>query len=303
MKTIRNNRKNEHDDIFQAFIVQTYNYPLLTFEEELELSRRIKNGDSSARHRLIESNLRLVVKIAYGYYVKKIPFMDLIQEGNLGLIRAVDKYDYSMRVRFSTYAAWWVKIYIARYLAVNRRTVRLPYSKEKMYSRIQQASNVLSQLYMRQPTVDEIAEEIDIPRDKVDFILGFAQESHSLDAMNESNDTNSDGFLVDFTYSPEQVLIEKNSRETTLGMLNNLKEREKNVIIYRYQLNGENRYTLKSISRKMGISMEAIRQLENRALRKLRKAAEELRDLASCSSCCSTTSSATSPANSLAINL
>jgi RNA polymerase primary sigma factor len=281
MKTIHKNRKNGHDEVFQAFIVQTYKFPLLTFNEELELSRRIKSGDNTARRQLIESNLRLVVKIAYGYYAKNIPFMDLVQEGNIGLIRAVDKYDYKMQARFSTYAVWWIKIYIARYLSVNRRAVRLPYNKEKMFEKIRQADNVLSQLYMRKPTVEEIAAEIDVPKDKVDLILGFVQEAHSLELISESSEScNSDDFLVDFTYNPEQTLLEKNSRETTLGMLNFLKEREKNVIIYRYQLNGGKHYTLKNISDKMGISMEAIRQLENRALRKLRKAVEEMHDLA-----------------------
>ena len=274
----KKDRNCDQDDSFLPYIYQIKKSPLLTFEEELELSRCIKNGDKAARCRLIEANLRLVVKIAYGYISKDTSLMDLIQEGNIGLIRAVEKYDYEMRVRFSTYAAWWIRLSISRYLAGKQRTIRLPLKKEETFSRIQKAYNILNQLYMRKPTAREIAAEIGISIKEVELILGISHDTVSLDTINDNCEANGfTEFLADLTYSPERELLKKSSREATLGILNSLKDREKNIIIYRYQLKGDKRYTLKNISEKIGLSRETIRQIENRALRKLRSHADELR--------------------------
>ena len=267
-----------HDNSLQMYIDHIRRIPLLTFEEELDLSRKIQNGSEAARHRLIEANLRLVVKIARSYLAPDISLMDLIQEGNLGLMRAAGKYDHQKQVRFSTYAAWWIRQAISRYLSDKRRTIRLPHRKEEMLRRIQQTFHTLSQLHMRKPRLEEIAKEIGVPAGEVEFVLSLSHNIVSLESVSDTNDsTGVIEFLEDLTYSPEQVLLKKSSREATLKILDLLKDREKNILIHRYQLNGGKRQTLRSISDKMGLSTETVRQIEFRALKKLRRHAEELR--------------------------
>jgi RNA polymerase primary sigma factor len=266
------------NDSYQMYINHIRKIPLLTFEEELELSRQIQNGDEAARSRLIEANLRLVVKIARAHLARDSSLMDLIQEGNIGLIRAVEKYDHAKQVRFSTYAAWWIRQSICRYLSDKRRTIRLPHRKEEVLRKIQQAYHILSQLYMRRPKVEEIAEEIDVSAEDVEFILSLSHDIVSLESVKDSNESaGAIEFLEDFTYNPEQALMKKSTREATIKVLDSLKDREKNILMYRYQLNGEKRHTLKNISDKMGLSTETVRQIEFSALRKLRGHAEELR--------------------------
>ena len=267
-----------YDDCLQSYFDQIKDIPLLTFEEELELSRCIQNKDTGARRRLIEANLRLVVKIARGYLTSDVSLMDLIQEGNMGLMRAADKYDHHKQVRFSTYAAWWIRQVISRYLSDKRRIIRLPHRKEEILRKIQRAYHSLSQLYMRQPKAEEIASEIGVSKKDVEFVLSLVHDILSFET--EKNDGESAGaieFHEDYTYSPERVLIKKSSREATLQVLNQLKDREKRILVYRYQLNGGKHYTLKNISDKMGLSTETVRQIELKALKKLRTHAEELR--------------------------
>ena len=267
-----------YDDTLEAYFDQIRNIPLLSFEEELELSKRIQGGNEAARRRLIEANLRLVVKIARGYITSDVSLMDLIQEGNVGLMRAVDKYDHQKQVRFSTYAAWWIRQVISRYLSDKRRTIRLPHRKEEMLRKIQQAYHVLSQLHMRQPRVEELAHEVGADKGDVEFIMGLAHDIVSLETETSSNDS----LAVleqheDYTYNPERALLKKSSKEATLRVLNNLKDREKRILMYRYQLNGGDKRTLKTISTKMGLSTETVRQIEIKALQNLRTHAEELR--------------------------
>jgi len=268
-----------YDDSLQAYFDQIKIIPLLTFEEELELSRRIQNGDEASRRRLIEANLRLVIKIARAYLTPDVSLMDLIQEGNVGLMRAVDKYDHVKQVRFSTYAAWWIRQVISRYLSDKRRTIRLPHRKEELLRKIQQAYHVLSQLYMRQPKLEELAVEVGISKNDVEYILSLAHDIISLHT--ESGGDDSLAILElheDYTYNPERALMKKSSREATLDVLNNLKDREKRILMYRYQLNGGDRRTLRNISHKMGLSMETVRQIEMKALKNLRGHADELRN-------------------------
>jgi len=250
---------------------------LLTSEEEQELSRCIQNGDEAARRRLIEANLRLVIKIAKGYFASGISMMDLIQEGNMGLIRAVEKFDHSKQVRFSTYAAWWIRQAISRYLSDKKRTIRLPHRKEEVLRKIQQAYHNLSQKFKRQPKLTEIAAEIGVPVGDVECILNMSHDVISLETEGEENDSVSViEYLEDNTYSPERVLITKSSREDTLRALDTLKDRERNVLISRYKLDGREQNTLKNISKRMGLSTETVRQIEIKALKKLRRNAENL---------------------------
>jgi len=268
----------ECEESLQSYFDQIKHIPLLTFEEELELSRLIQSGDTTARRRLIEANLRLVVKIALSYNIKDVSLTDLIQEGNIGLIRAVDKYDHLKQLRFSTYAAWWIRQAITRYLCEKRRAIRLPHRKEEILQKVQRAHVFLNQQYMRQPTIEEIAAEIGVSREDVKLAIGLVQKMIPFEIEKDGSPPLPVWeFLEDYTYNPELALLKKNSREVILRLLNQLKEREKIILIYRYQLNGEKRHSLKNIGRKMGLTTQTVRHIEFRALQKLRGQAEELR--------------------------
>ena len=274
MKTVR---RNGNDDSLYAYYEHLKNISLLTFEEEKELSKRIQNGDDTARRRLIEANLRLVVKIARGYLVAGVSIMDLIQEGNMGLMRSAEKYDHAKEVRFSTYASWWIRQSISRFLTDKRRTIRLPHRKEEVLRRIKDSYYSLSQIYMRKPRLEEIAFDIGVPTADVEFLLSLNNDYLTFEPDLGSGEFSAVEFHEDYTYSPERALIKKSSREATLRVLDNLKDKEKRILIYRYQLNGEQQSTLKYISRKLGLSLETVRQIELRALQKLRGHAEDLR--------------------------
>ena len=266
-------------DGLQAYYSQIRATRLLTAEEEQELSRQIQEGDLAARKRLIESNLRLVVKIAKAYVSPDVALLDLIQDGNLGLLKAAGRFDYRKGVRFSTYAAWWIKQAITRSLANRRRTIRLPHRKEDALKRIQRAYNYLSQRLMRTPTVDEIAGEVHMDRDDVAEIMHIAITPVSLDSeINEDNGTIMD-LLEDYSFSPDGMVMDQILREETRACLENLKEREREVMECRYALNGGERYTLKKISDEMGISPETVRQIEMRAIKKLRREADYLKEM------------------------
>jgi len=257
------NTKNS-DDSLALYFEKIKKIPVLTFEEELALSRLIQKGDEASRRRLIEANLRLVVKIARSYLANDLSFMDLIQDGNIGLLHAAEKYDHRKQVRFSTYATWWIRQSITRALADKRRAIRLPRKKEEVLRQVKKTNHTLSQLYKRQPKTTEIAAEIGASREDVELVLNMTQNFAPLDGEG------------DYTYNPEWALMKKSSREVTFQVLNKLNDREKNILIYRYQLNGGKRYTLKKIGDRMGISTETVRQIEFRAIRKLRGHAEEL---------------------------
>jgi RNA polymerase primary sigma factor len=277
-ENLRTGKETTSDESLFAYMDQIRKISLLTSEEEQELSRCIQNGDEAARRRLIEANLRLVIKIAKSYFASGISMMDLIQEGNMGLIRAVEKYDRFKQVRFSTYAAWWIRQAISRYLSDKKRTIRLPHRKEEVLRKIQQAYHNLSQKLKRQPKLVEIAAEIGVPVGDVECILNMSHDVISLETT--EGDENDSVSIIEYleanTYSPERVLINKSSREDTLRALNMLKDRERNVLISRYKLDGREQNTLKNISARMGLSTETVRQIEIKALKKLRRNAENL---------------------------
>jgi RNA polymerase primary sigma factor len=267
------------ENILQTYFNQIKVFPLLSFAEELELAKRIKTGDSAALHQLINANLRLVVKIARRFIIPDASFMDIIQEGNLGLIHAAEKYDPLKKVRFCTYANWWIRQFIGRYLVNKSRIVRLPHRKEEILRKIRYAYHSLSQTLMHQPRSEEIAKELGISSRDIDYIVNISSGPLPLE-----NDTGKDEdaavlkFHEDYTYSPEQAFFRKFSREGTIRALDNLKDREKHVLIYRYQLEGSGPHTLKKIGDKMGISPETVRQIEIKAIKKMRGQAKELRD-------------------------
>ncbi|MDR0442003.1 MAG: RNA polymerase sigma factor RpoD/SigA [Treponema sp.] len=267
------------DELLETYFKQIKGFPLLTFEEELILSKQVQDGNIRALHKLINSNLRLVVKIAGVFKSQGIPLMDMIQEGNLGLIHAAEKYDYRKNVRFCTYASWWIRQFISRYISNKRRVVRLPLRKEEALRKIHRTYNVLCQTLMHQPNNADIAEELGISVQDVDFIINLTSGPLSLEPA--SKDDESGGSMdvhEDYTYSPERNLLKQFSRDGTLRVLNKLKEREKRILNYRYQLNGCERYTLREIGDKLDISPETVRQIELRALKKIRKHVNELKE-------------------------
>lgn len=271
-KTVRD------DDTLKAYFDQIRKTPLLTFDEELELSRRIEEGDEEARKKLIEANLRLVVKIAKAYVSADVGLLDLVQEGNLGLLKAAGKYDHRKQVRFSTYASWWIKQSITRALSNKRRSIRLPHRKEDALRKIQRAFNSLSQRLMRRPSVEEVAKEVGLPSDEVVQILNISSGPVSLDSdINSDSGTLHDVF-EDNSYAPDAEVMQAEMRQETLRFLERLREKEKKILLYRFAFYGGKKYTLKRISDEMGISPETVRQIEMRALRKLRQHSSEIEE-------------------------
>lgn len=266
------------DDTLKAYFDQIRKTPLLTFEQELDLSRRIESGDDAARRELVEANLRLVVKIAKAYVSKDVGLLDLIQEGNLGLLKAASKYDHRKQVRFSTYASWWIKQSITRALSNKRRSIRLPHRKEDALRKIQRAFNVLSQRLARRPSVEEVAVEVGMNPTEVVEILNISHGPVSLDSdINADSGTLHDVF-EDYSYTPDSEIMQQVMRDETLKFLERLREKEKKILLYRFAFYGGKKYTLKRISDEMGISPETVRQIEMRAIRKLRQHASEIEE-------------------------
>ena len=272
------NGTDGREDALRAYFAQIKRSRLLTFEEELALSRRVLEGDDSARQTLIESNLRLVVRIAKKYMTRDVSLLDLIQEGNLGLIKAASKYDFRKHVRFSTYASWWIKQAIVRALSNKRRTIRLPHRKEEKLRKINKAYNTLSQELKRAPNIEEIAQELGLKKREVETIVQLSNAIVSLDGPTQEDSGTLQDVIEDNSYIPEKDLLREDLRERTLKFLETLLEKEKQILLYRFAFYGGKKYTLKKIGDEMGISPETVRQIEIRALRKLKETAEELRE-------------------------
>jgi len=266
---------DNREDGLRAYYQAIKRIPLLTAEEERELSARVLAGEEETRRRLIESNLRLVVKIARAFVTPDMPLLDLIQEGNIGLIKAAEKYDGERNVRFSTYASWWIKQAITRSLVNSRRVIRLPHRKEELLKKIQKTYSALTQVLQREPSPAEIAQELRIPEEAVLDVTGMASTLVSLE--NDGNDES--GSIIDvyedYSYSPDGELLRSCARDETFQMLERLLEREKAILMYRFEFLGGERKTLKSIGAELGISPETVRQIEKRALRKLKENAPE----------------------------
>ena len=250
--------------------------PLLNQSEEIELSKRIFAGDEEARQKLIQANLKLVVRIAKPYRNPSIPFGDIIQEGNIGLIQAASKFDYRKAVRFSTYSAWWIHQAIARYVNANRRFVRLPQRKEMVIRRAQKAKIELTERLKRQPSVDEIADVIYERPDKLAHILNSTIDVCSLNSSRDGYQNELIDSCGDCTYSPEKEFMLENAREEAHRLLSTLMSMERNVLMQRFSFHGGPKRTLRSIATQYGVSPETIRQTEKRALKKLREKAADL---------------------------
>lgn len=268
-------------DSISDYLKEIRKYTLLSFEEEIELSRKIQNGDLSARKTLIESNLRLVVTIARKYATPDLPLLDIIQEGNLGLITAAQKYEFSYNVRFSTYACWWIQQAITRAIANKRRMIRLPFRKEELAGRIRRTSSELYQKLSRYPTNDEIANQLNISTREVSDLIRCSGTVTSLDiTLDDEESASLMDLVADMTYNPEDMFMKKYTQESMLDVLADLKDGERDIVLKRYNLVDDGKtYTLKAIGTQYGVSAETIRQVELRALRKLKNRSEELREI------------------------
>lgn len=262
----------------QSYFEQINQYPLLDPKEEIELSKKIINGDRQAKKKLVESNLRLVVNVAKPYINSGLSFSDLIQEGNIGLMRAADKYDYRKEVRFSTYAVWWIRQSILRAISSKKRPIRIPQKKEEIIKRSKDARNLLIQNLMREPTLEEIAAEAKIDKEKILRIIVLSEELASLDMTIDESKNSYISMIKDHTYEPSREVLKKIFRSDVLKCLNVLTERERQVILYRYAFYDDKKYTLRQVGDNIGVSAETVRQIEMKAVKKLKNEAYRLKE-------------------------
>ncbi len=270
------------DDPVRMYLKEIGKVPLLTNEEELELSQRMSEGDLKAKKRLAEANLRLVVSIAKRYVGRGMLFLDLIQEGNLGLIKAVEKFDYKKGFKFSTYATWWIRQAITRAIADQARTIRIPVHMVETINKLIRVNRQLVQDYGRDPSPEEIARELNIPIDKVGEIMKIAQEPVSLETpIGEEEDSHLGDFIQDEdALEPAESATQTLLREQLNEVLESLTAREEKVLRLRFGLDDGRTRTLEEVGQEFNVTRERIRQIEAKALRKLRhpSRSKKLRD-------------------------
>jgi len=260
------------DDSVKLYLKEIGRIPLLTTEEEIKLAERMANGDPAAKKRLSEANLRLVVSIAKKYVRRGMQFLDLIQEGNLGLIKAVDKFDYTKGFKFSTYATWWIRQSITRAIADQARTIRIPVHMVETITKVKKMQSQLLHANGYEPTEDEIAEKLNMPLDKVREIIRIAQDPVSLETpIGEEEDSHLGDFIPDEDApAPADEACNSVLKQTIGEVLDTLTEREKRVIILRFGLIDGRQRTLEEVGQEFQVTRERIRQIETKALRKLR---------------------------------
>ncbi|MGN1306293.1 MAG: RNA polymerase sigma factor RpoD [Faecousia sp.] len=260
------------NDPVRMYLKEIGKIPLLTSEEETEVAKRLAEGDEAAHNTMVEANLRLVVSIARRYVGRGLPFLDLIQEGNLGLIKAVGKFDYTKGYKFSTYATWWIRQSISRAIADHARTIRIPVHMVETINRVSRAQHELLQELGRDPSSEEIAQRLHISTEKVDEILRVAQEPISLETpVGEEDNSHLGDFIQDEDASePADVASYAMLREQLAGVLKTLTPREEKVLCLRYGLIDGKMHTLEEVGDEFEVTRERIRQIEAKALRKLR---------------------------------
>ena len=260
------------NDPVRMYLKEIGRVPLLSAEEEIELAKRIEEGDEEAKRRLAEANLRLVVSIAKRYVGRGMLFLDLIQEGNMGLIKAVEKFDYRKGYKFSTYATWWIRQAITRAIADQARTIRIPVHMVETINKLIRVSRQLLQDLGREPSPEEIAEEMDLSVEKVREIMKIAQEPVSLETpIGEEDDSHLGDFIEDQdALAPSDAAAYELLKEQLEDVLDTLTEREENVLRLRFGLDDGRTRTLEEVGKVFGVTRERIRQIEAKALRKLR---------------------------------
>jgi RNA polymerase primary sigma factor len=260
------------DDTVRMYLREIGKFPLLTSEEEIVLAKRIKAGDMRAKHKLVNSNLRLVVSIAKKYTGRGMLFLDLVQEGNLGLIRAVEKFDYRKGYKFSTYATWWIRQAITRAIADQARTIRIPVHMVETINRLRKTSRILLQQLGRRPTEKEIAKRARISVDKVREIIKVSQVPLSLEMpIGDEESSRLGDFVEDASVqAPDEVVLHGLLRDDLEHVMNTLTDREKTVLKLRFGLEDGHPRTLEEVGAVFAVTRERIRQIEAKALRKLK---------------------------------
>ena len=260
------------DDPVKLYLKEIGTYPLLTIEDEINLAKRIEQGDEHAKKQLAESNLRLVVSIAKRYVGRGLSFLDLIQEGNLGLIKAVDKFDYTKGYKFSTYATWWIRQSITRSIADQSRTIRIPVHMSEVINKTYRVSRNLLQELGREPTEQELSKALDMPIEKVREILKVSADPISLDTpIGEEDDSHLGDFIKDDSIvGPEDAAAYAMLQDQISKLLNTLTDREQRVLTLRFGLDDGRTRTLEEVGKEFKVTRERIRQIEAKALRKLR---------------------------------
>ena len=275
-KPIRAKRGSEgaSDDLdtIKLYLKEIRKSSLLTFAEEQALAKRVQEGDAEARAKMIESNLRLVVAIGKRYINRGLPFSDVIEEGNLGLIRAVEKFEYERGFKFSTYASWWIRQAIERSIANQVRIIRLPVHVAELANSYTRTVRKLTQTLGREPSHEEVAKQMRVPVERVRTVAQVTRETYSLDMLisGEGEDTLQDVLSDENTPSPSAASDERLRRENISEWISGLPNTERSVLEMRYGLNRSSPRTLESIGRQFGITRERVRQIENQAIRKLR---------------------------------
>ena len=271
-------------DALQLFLKDIGRVPLLTAAQEVELAKRIERGDHAAKQKMVESNLRLVVSIAKNYRNQGLPFLDLIQEGTIGLVRAAEKFDYRKGFKFSTYATWWIRQAVARALADKARTIRMPVHVVEKLNRIGRAERKLIGELGRDPTHAEIARELELECSEVEQVLKSAQLPVSLEKpVGDEEESEFGHFLADESMpAPDDAADEVMRKEVLKRVLGSLSPRERRVLELRYGLDGQHPRTLDEVGRTFNVTRERVRQIENQSLKKLQAMAEsqKLRDVA-----------------------
>ena len=264
------------DDSVRLYLREIGKIPLLNSEEELELAQRVVNGDKKAKDKMAEANMRLVVSIAKRYSGRGLDFLDLIQEGNTGLLRAVEKFDPDKGFKFSTYATWWIRQAITRAIADQARTIRIPVHMVETINKLLRTQRRMTQELNREPTIDELAKELEIEPSKVEYVMKIKQDITSLDAGIGRDGDDEDSVLGDFveddtSVTPEESASTQLLKEQVQSILSTLSDREQKIIKMRFGLDGGKSHTLEEVGKEFAVTRERIRQIEAKALAKLRK--------------------------------
>ncbi|MBQ6147886.1 RNA polymerase sigma factor RpoD [Candidatus Saccharibacteria bacterium] len=264
------------DDSVRLYLREIGKIPLLTQDEEQELAKKIVEGDKKAKDKMVEANMRLVVSIAKRYSGRGLDFLDLIQEGNTGLLRAVDKFDPEKGFKFSTYATWWIRQAITRAIADQARTIRIPVHMVETINKVLRTTRKLTQELNREPSIEEIAKELDMETEKVEYVMRIKQDIASLDASVGRDGDDEDSVLGDFVEDEERVSPEDSAatqilKEQLASIIATLSDREQKIIKMRFGIGGERPHTLEEVGVEFSVTRERIRQIEAKALSKLRK--------------------------------